>query len=265
MQIYDDAALYLSRLPADVSRAAAATHIGHFLAWAQSRDLLAARHSEEGAEDLDKVRRGWWSGRDYLHHRCGDRLTSDDLSAEGRAFAAAYYSSGQYMADYEAQIAAQAASLFHVRDAPEVCEQVGRLLDARLAAWRARPPVPVRPHTRPPAPSPQPAPVQAQAAPADPLPVPAPGPVQDPARTTSQAWPAPGSTTKGVVPKRKSRWRHLKRQWRELSHGLPADSLPESLRSWRLSRPSYPYATYLLLAFLAVVSLATLVQSCVGS
>ncbi len=265
MQIYDDAALYLADLPADVSRAAAATHIGHFLAWALSRDLLAARHSDEGAEDLDKVRRGWWSGRDYLHHRCGDRLTSDDLSAEGRAFAAAYYASGQYMAEYETQIVTPGASLFHVRDAPEVGEKVGRMLDARLAAWRARPAVPVQPLTRPSPPIPRPAPVVPEATLSEPPLAPAPEPVQDAASAATEAGPATGSATKGVVPKRKSRWRLLKRQWRELSHGVPADSWPESLRSRRRTRLSYPHGTYVLLAVLSIMALATLVRSCVGA
>ncbi len=139
MTLYDDAALHLPRLPGDVSRAAAATHLGHFLAWALGADLLSERHTRDRAEDLDKVRRGWWSGRDYVLHCCEGRLAAADFNAEGRAFAADYLAPGRYFEDYCAEFVRPGGSPYLTRDTPDQAAAVGALLDRRLSEWRARP------------------------------------------------------------------------------------------------------------------------------
>jgi hypothetical protein len=241
----DDAAQHARSLPGDLSRAAAATHIGHFFAWALERGLLSERHVSGHAAEVDKVRRGWWSGRDYVLHVCEGRLSEEDLSGMGRGFARAYYATGRYLSDYDERLSAGRPSRYHVRDAPEAQRAVAALLDERFAEWQtqARPAravgagPPSAALLAPPGPrgTPEVARVQSGAAPAAAAPARPPTaaqhsdgerPLADPAARRS----APHIEVRG--PSRAERWRRLWAHHRGLSESPGSDVG----RAWRRIR-----------------------------
>ncbi|MES2952368.1 MAG: formylglycine-generating enzyme family protein [Pseudomonadota bacterium] len=74
-----------------LSQEAGATHIGMFIAWAISRDLVVERDSDDYVVWLAKVLRREVTGRDFLLHWCAGKLHSDDLNADGNAFATHSY------------------------------------------------------------------------------------------------------------------------------------------------------------------------------
>jgi len=242
VETLDDAAEHVGRLPGDLSRTAAATHIGLFFAWALERELLSDRHVSGYAAELDKVRRGWWSGRDYILQVCGGRLTDEDLSAIGRGFARAYYATGRYLSEYAERLGAGRPSRYHVRDAPETQREVVALLDQRFAEWKAEPKAAVAvppPRPEPPgrsAPAPTP-PVEPTRLPLEVGPPLAPKPdVVTPGRDLQAerggaAPPPPPSSSRIVLrgPSRAERWRRLWAQHRALS----GPSEPGTRRPWR--------------------------------
>lgn len=86
--IYDAAAWhYEGDFPADLSRAAGATHMGMFLAWMLLNGQGAERHSKALGRLAERsVTPGAW-----FRAHCDEQLTDADLSAEGNRFALAYY------------------------------------------------------------------------------------------------------------------------------------------------------------------------------
>jgi len=171
--VHDDAAAHHARLPGDLPRKAAATHIGHFFAWATQAGLVSDVHAQAHGEDFAKLERRWFTGRDYVLVALDGRLTDEHLNEDGRAFAAAYYDSGAYQRDYEATLRAQHPSLYHVPDSWDSYAQITPVLDRRLAAFRADPALPIAA----PAAASVPAPAGTSSAP---LPLPPPPPLPSP-------------------------------------------------------------------------------------
>ncbi len=68
-------------------------------------------------------------------------LTSDALTEEGNAFATYYYNgtdgqSSPYLEDYEATLATDLPSLYHVEDTWENYDKIRQKIDQRFEAWK---------------------------------------------------------------------------------------------------------------------------------
>jgi hypothetical protein len=139
--IYDAAVWhYEGDFPADLPRAAGATHMGMFLAWMLLNGHGADRHSAA----LDPLAaRAITPGAWFLGH-CDEQLTDADLSAEGNRFARAYYlfdedrldeGEPSYLPDY-ARIFPDADFAYSVPDDWATYDRIAPILAHRFALWR---------------------------------------------------------------------------------------------------------------------------------
>jgi hypothetical protein len=122
----------------------AATHIGIFLAWAASHDLINDFHEQHSRESLAKLRRREITGRQFFEAVCKEQFAEKDLNVEGNAFASHYYRSeagerGAYFADYKKTLAARLPSFWHVADTWENYEKMAALISRRFEEWKNPP------------------------------------------------------------------------------------------------------------------------------
>ena len=136
---YDDASWHSGgEFPATLSRDAAATHAGLFLAWALLADLGSAYHVVDCAEDLERLRARKLTPGQYFLSVCDGQLTNEDFSREGNAFAKAYYQQegASFLGDYQEYLAKGLPSDYHVADSWVNFDKLTPVLDRRLANWR---------------------------------------------------------------------------------------------------------------------------------
>lgn len=111
---YDDASWHSGgQFPEDLSSSAAATHAGMFLAWAILNGLGSEVHAGGPA-----LRDRTATPGAYFLHQCDGKLTDEDLTPLGQAFAAAYFSleDGQYIHDYVELLCSEHATPYHAAD-----------------------------------------------------------------------------------------------------------------------------------------------------
>jgi hypothetical protein len=134
---YDDASWhYGGDFPSELPHEAGATHIGMFLAWALTRDLVGALHVEESQEAVEEVRSRRMTGAEFLISQCDEKLTDEDLSDLGNEFARQYYEE-TYFDDYCAEFE-EADTAYHVEDTWENFERLALVIDRRFAEWQDR-------------------------------------------------------------------------------------------------------------------------------
>jgi hypothetical protein len=136
---YDDASWHNGgEFPADLPPEAGATHSGMFLAWALIAGIGGDYHVRGSAEDLARLRARKITPGTYFLSVCGGEFTDEDLSAEGNAFAQAYFDleKGGYLRDYREFLVKGLASDYHVPDSWRSFDKLRPLLDRRLANWR---------------------------------------------------------------------------------------------------------------------------------
>ena len=129
--------------PADLPPENGGTHIGMFLAWIIHNGLQGEFHNDESPKDLEAVRARRMTGREFLFRACDGKFWNEDLSDEGNAFAAAYYSGeggkgyGPYIEDYELALAAGLPSTYHVEDTWANYDAIAPVISRRYAEWLA--------------------------------------------------------------------------------------------------------------------------------
>jgi hypothetical protein len=136
---YDDASWHNNgEFPADLQPEAAATHSGMFLAWALISGLGGEYHVIDSADDLAQLRARKLTPGQYFLMVCGGQFTDEDLSAEGNAFAQAYFDleRGNYLGDYREFLVKGLDSDYHVPDSWRSFDKLRPVLDRRLANWR---------------------------------------------------------------------------------------------------------------------------------
>lgn len=136
MTKYDDADWhYGGEFPEDLPNAAGGTHIGMFAAWC----LLGGFAGEDIADELDPLESRELTPGQFLMDVLDEKFVSDDLTADGNAFAVAYYQgeddNSRFIADYLAEFDTTAAQLYHVPDTWEVYDRIADRIDARFRAW----------------------------------------------------------------------------------------------------------------------------------
>ena len=140
---YDDATWHDEASPDDLpTEEASATHIGMFLAWAIHSGLISDLHIEESPGLIEAVTLRRMKGSEFLWERCDGKLTDEDFTDTGNAFARSYYLDreneneyGEFFADYKAILASGLPSFYHVADSWENFEKLKSVVDQRYEAW----------------------------------------------------------------------------------------------------------------------------------
>lgn len=130
---YDDWGWHIGGVfPADQPQINGYTHIGMYLVWLLNHDL----HNPDllGPELTSRVRSGQRTAHDLADETDG-KLTSDVMSAEGRAFSDWYYSTEDplYLRDWAAAFSEQPE--YTVGDSPLTYAKIERVIDRRFREW----------------------------------------------------------------------------------------------------------------------------------
>lgn len=102
---YDDASWHFGgEFPKDAPIENGGTHIALFLKWCFIKGWAGEMHLEDAPEDTQHVINGSMSATEFFFKHCDGKLTDEDLSDEGNAFAEEYYGEqGLYLEDYVEQ------------------------------------------------------------------------------------------------------------------------------------------------------------------
>jgi len=137
--VYDKAEWhYDGDYPDDLPDENGATHIGMFLAWVVLHELEGELHRDEWPEALAALRARRITGRDFVMKQCDGTLGEDELSPEGNDFAADYYASDQYLADYANVLSGDNPTLYHVADTWENYDRIAVVIDRRFKEWQGK-------------------------------------------------------------------------------------------------------------------------------
>lgn len=136
MTQYDDADWhYGDDFPDDLPKAAGGTHIGMFVTWC----LLGGFAGEDIADELDPLESREQTPGQFLMDVLGEKFASDDLTADGNAFAVAYYvgrsDDSRYLDDYLDEFDTTAAELYRVEDTWEAYDRIADRIDDRFREW----------------------------------------------------------------------------------------------------------------------------------
>jgi len=148
---YDDASWHAgANLPNDLPVEAAATHTGMFVAWALLAGLGSELHVLEQSDELQRLRQRRITPGQFFLLVCSGKFLDEDLSAEGNAFAQAYFEleRGNFLGDYREYLVKGLASEYHVADTWTNFEKLKPVLDRRLANWRRGRPVDASPNVK---------------------------------------------------------------------------------------------------------------------
>jgi len=99
---FDDASWhYGGNFPTHSPQEYGGTHIALFLKWCFIQGWAGRLHLEEEPEETQKVIDGTLSATKFFFDYCDGKLTNEDFSEEGNAFAEKYYGDkGLYLSDY---------------------------------------------------------------------------------------------------------------------------------------------------------------------
>jgi hypothetical protein len=132
---------YGGDFPEDLPQESGGTHIGMFLAWAILNNLASQELNEDWPEEIASVKARQITGRDFLFKACDEKFWESDLSDEGNAFAAWYYSRPDgtmpYVDDYANALAEDLPTVYHVMDTWENYDKVAPIISAAYAEWKA--------------------------------------------------------------------------------------------------------------------------------
>ena len=137
MTAYDKANWhYDGEYPGDLSEEHASTHIGMFMAWALSNDLLSQEFFEDNSSEIKAVKNRTTTGR-LLVDAIDGKFIDEDLNEEGQSFAEYYYSEDPlFYRDYEEVLAQGLPSIYHVGDTWDNYDKLAPRLDERFKEWK---------------------------------------------------------------------------------------------------------------------------------
>jgi hypothetical protein len=126
--------------PVDLPPENGGTHIGFFLTWAISHNLVGGLHMEDSKAALDAVKARQKTGRDFLFEQCDGKFWAEDLSPEGNAFAEAYYAekTGPYFRDLLSTIGVGLPTIYHAEDSWGNYDKLAAVIDRRYINWKGR-------------------------------------------------------------------------------------------------------------------------------
>ena len=134
---------YNGDFPSELEEEHAGTHIGMFLAWVITRNLIGDFHLNESSDWIQKVMDRKVTGRDFLFSMCDGKFWEEDLSKEGNAFAKFYYAGedgyGEYLSDYENALCSNTKTLYHAEDSWDGFDSLAKIIDKRFEEWKNPP------------------------------------------------------------------------------------------------------------------------------
>lgn len=136
---YDDASWHAEgEFPSELSATAANTHIAFFLIWAWKSGLGGDSFDEFREEFTEAVSARETSPGAIFSMLCDGKLTDEDLSEEGNAFALSYYedTADGYLPDYEKTIASDLPTIYHVADTWGNFDIISCMIEKRYAEWK---------------------------------------------------------------------------------------------------------------------------------
>ncbi|MFT6501546.1 MAG: TPR repeat protein [Crocinitomicaceae bacterium] len=148
MAKYDDVSWHFdgAKFPKGEPIELGATHIGMFFKWCVINDLITEEHAQRNPEELEQVRNGQLSGRDFVMDFCDGVLGSDDLTETGNRFAEDYYNDNtdfgkkcaEYSGDYCRAIdqGREHGEIYEFEDNPFNFDAVNGIVDHRFNEWK---------------------------------------------------------------------------------------------------------------------------------
>ena len=136
---FDDASWHSEgQFPGDLPTEHAAIPGGMFLAWCVFNDLADGEWTEDFEEEVEATRERSIAPAELYRIALDGRLTEEDLSNEGAAFAAFAFDKdgGNYLTVYALQIASGLPSAHHADDSWETYDGVAAMLDEMWATWK---------------------------------------------------------------------------------------------------------------------------------
>lgn len=127
---------YNDEFPKDLDKDCARTHMALFLGWAIIRGLAGEVLDSVRADQMQSLRQGHTDAKLILAECCDDKITGDDLSDAGNAFALAYYES-TYLDDYVNLSDDGLPTIYHEPYSARKASEVYSLLDSRYLEWQA--------------------------------------------------------------------------------------------------------------------------------
>jgi hypothetical protein len=117
-------------------------HIGMFLAWIINHRLESDEMREEAADELTAVRNREMTGLEFLCACCDEKLSDEDLSDEGNAFAEVYYAGGSsllgsYLDDWGKLCGDDSPKSYE--DSWVRYDQIAAIIDRRYHDWKNPP------------------------------------------------------------------------------------------------------------------------------
>lgn len=107
-----------------------ATHIALFLKWCFCKGWIGDLHKEDAPDEVERLVSGQLSATEFFLMHCDGKLTNEDLSAEGNAFAEKYYGeNGLYLTDYATHFG---EFMYVAPEAAHNYEQFTAMIDDRL-------------------------------------------------------------------------------------------------------------------------------------
>jgi hypothetical protein len=138
---YDDADWHYGSddYPPDLAVRHACTHIGMFIVWAYDAGLLRLEDARAtvGRKWFEELRRDAGSFGEMTENFFDGKLSAEDLTDEGWAFADWYYD--RYLREFTDFLPEDAASPYLLPDNIDNFRKISALLDKRLAEFRLPP------------------------------------------------------------------------------------------------------------------------------
>lgn len=137
---YDDASWhYGGTFPEHLPEAAGATHIGMFLAWMLFNDFGSEELEEDAESELLQLKDRTLTGAQFVMGILDEKLTDQEFSETGNAFAVAYYqglnNDSRYVDDYLQTFGKRVEDLYSVEDTWAHYDQLSTAITARFSAW----------------------------------------------------------------------------------------------------------------------------------
>jgi len=113
-------------------------HTGMFLGWLIESNLIDDEFLEDFGEDIPRLKRREITSPELFSLWDG-ALVDDMLNEEGNKFTQFYFDfeNGQYINDYENNLANDLPSIFHVQDTWENYEKARKFINIRYNQWKS--------------------------------------------------------------------------------------------------------------------------------
>jgi hypothetical protein len=137
--VYDKAKWhYGGEFPNDLDEFQGFVHTGMFLGWLADNDLMSDQFNSDFEDEIREFKTQKLTGSQIFERCCDGVLMLEDISELGNRFALHYFEfdKGQYLADYEAALAGNLPTMYHVADTWDNYKKLKVVLDKRFSEWK---------------------------------------------------------------------------------------------------------------------------------